>query len=236
MRDALVMTTVRRSLEVSAGDWIAERLVRDWSKTVPAGAVAPAGFDRLVRVFHPAGDDNPRTWAEVAAEQGRVMHPLAQWCGIYPPFDGTSWTSEVDPESGSMPPTVQEAILEHCPAAADVFYAVWVGFGFWEEADHGPTVRGRGGHRLFTGPKAVLSTWPGMERTWRKQSANLIWPPDRSWCIATDIDWDSTLVAGDSALAEALLSDPRLEAAEVAHTDDLSWSGDHLNPRPPWLD
>lgn len=226
---------VKRSFAVSEGDWIHERLTRDSSVTVPAGAVVPGGFERVVRVFHPAGDDNPRTWAEVAAEQGRVMHPLAQWCGIYPPFNGTSWTSEVDPQSGSMPPAIQEAVLEHCPATGDVSYAVWVGFGSWAEADDGPTVRGRGGYRLFTGPKAVLSTWPGMESPW-EQSANLVWPPDRTWCIATDIDWDTTLVAGDSGLAEALLADPRLETAEVAYTDDLSWRGDRVNPKPPWLD
>ena len=90
------------------------------------------------------------------------------------------------------------------------------------------------GYRLFAGPKQVLTTWPGMAPRW-EQSANLIWPPDHSWCIATDIDWDSTLVAGGSTLADALLAEPRLETVEVSYEDDLSWLGDRINPTPAWL-
>ena len=226
------MDTVRRIFSVSDGDWIDDRLIKGWKYEVPAGAVVPTGFDRVVRVFHPAGDG--RTWAQVAAQEGRHMHALAQWCGIYPPFNGGR-SSEVDPDEGSIPAAVQEGILEHCPVTGDVFYAVWVGLGFWEQPDDGPTMRGRGGYRLFTGPKKVITTWPGMEPPW-EQSANLIWPPDHAWCIATDIDWDSTLIAGDATLADALLTDQRLEAVEVNYMDDLSWFGDRLNPTPEWLE
>jgi hypothetical protein len=67
------------------------------------------------------------------------------------------------------------------------------------------------------------------------QSANLVWPPDRSWCVAAEIDWDSTLVAGTAATCAAILADPRLEAFEVDYGDDLSWFGDTVNPRPDWL-
>ena len=224
------MTILRRVDDVSEGDWIQDRL-EDWKDGVPAGAVVPTGFERVVRVLHPSGDG--RTWAEVAAQAGPVMHPLAQWCGIYPAFNGGR-SSDVDPEEGSMPPSVQHAVLEHCPATGDLFYAVWVGFGSWEGPDDGPTMRGRGGYRLFAGPKQVLTTWPGMTPPWQ-QSANLIWPPDHSWCIATDIDWDSTLVAGAPTLADRLLADPRLEAVEVRYEDDLSWLGDRVNPIPHWL-
>lgn len=227
------MKAPQRTLDVSAGDWINDRLLQGRRDEVPVGAVAPTGFERVVRVLHPAGGN--RSWAQVAAEQGRVMHPLAQWCGIFPAFNGHARSGDLDPDEGSMPPAVQEAILDHCPANGDLFYAVWVGWGFWEDPDDGPTMRGRGGYRLFTGPKAVVTTWPGMEPAWQ-QSACLIWPADRSWCIATDIDWDSTLVVGDSTLADALMADERLEAVEVAYEDDLSWLGDRVNPRPAWLE
>jgi hypothetical protein len=89
-------------------------------------------------------------------------------------------------------------------------------------------------YRLFAGDKAAHTTWPGMDPFW-PQSANLIWPADRSWCIATEIDWDSTLVACAAGVADALLSDRRLEAFEVRYDDDLSWCGDTVNPRPAWL-
>jgi hypothetical protein len=57
----------------------------------------------------------------------------------------------------------------------------------------------------------------------------------RLGCIATEIDWDSTFVAGPHSVAGGILSDSRLEAFEVAYDDDLSWYGDTTNPRPEWL-
>ena len=56
----------------------------------------------------------------------------------------------------------------------------------------------------------------------RTQSANMIWPPNHEWFIATDIDLDSTLVAGPDSLAAALLADSRLETFEMGYDDDLT--------------
>lgn len=89
-------------------------------------------------------------------------------------------------------------------------------------------------YRLFAAGKAAVTQWPGMDPGW-PQSANLIWPPDHSWCIVTEIDWDSTLVACSGEVADALLADRRLEAFDVAYDDDLSWHGDTVNPVPAWL-
>jgi hypothetical protein len=87
---------------------------------------------------------------------------------------------------------------------------------------------------LFATTNAAVMTWPGMAPAW-PQSANMIWPKDHSWCIATEIDWDSTLVAGPQAVVDAILGDTRLEAFAVGYDDDLSWHGDTVNPRPAWL-
>ena len=67
-------------VEGSTGDWIRPRLLPWGRHGCPAGAVVPTGFDRIVRVLHPAGDG--RTWAEVAATNDRVMHGLVQWACI----------------------------------------------------------------------------------------------------------------------------------------------------------
>jgi hypothetical protein len=67
------------------------------------------------------------------------------------------------------------------------------------------------------------------------QSANLVWPKNHSWCVATEIDWDSTLVAGSAAMTRALLADRRIETFPVDYRDDLSWFGDTINPSPPGL-
>lgn len=96
------------------------------------GTALPTGFDRVVRVRHPAGDG--RTWVQVAASSGRQVHPGAVGKHRAAHFDGSGRSGDVDPEEGSIPPESLAAILEHCPTDHDVTYAVWVGF-----EDPGPT-------------------------------------------------------------------------------------------------
>lgn len=234
-RDHAFMSEPRRLPDVSSGLWVNDRLLEHRLPGCQVGTVVPTGFDHAVRVLHPAGDG--RTWGEVAAAHGRKVHPMVQWGSIAPHFDGTGRSGDVDPEEGSIPADTLAAILEHCPTDHDVTYGVWVGFGSW--ADRGnerALLPGWGGrdYLLFEAPKAPLTSWPGMDQMW-PQSANLIWPQERSWCIATEIDWDSTLIAGSFAVTQAILADERLEAFEVAYDDDLSWHGDQINPRPKWL-
>ena len=61
------------------------------------------------------------------------------------------------------------------------------------------------------------------------QSPSLWWPADRAWFVGTEIDLDSTLVAGSRELVDALLAHPDLEALEVGPDDSLSWTADELN-------
>jgi hypothetical protein len=48
----------------------------------------------------------------------------------------------------------------------------------------------------------------------------MLWPEDRAWVMASEIDWDSTIVAGSRSLVDAVLADVRLEAFEV-HEDSV---------------
>lgn len=61
-------------------------------------------------------------------------------------------------------------------------------------------------------------------------SPNLIWPEDRACFVASEIDFDSTLVGGSRKLARWILEDRRLEAFEVAPDDLLTWDADKINP------
>lgn len=49
-----------------------------------------------------------------------------------------------------------------------------------------------------------------------RQTANLWWPSDHSWCVATEIDLPWTYVGGSADLVAAVVSDPRLEALVVS--------------------
>jgi hypothetical protein len=84
---------------------------------------------------------------------------------------------------------------------------------------------------LFHGPlRAALSIGHQVTSDWRlPQSPSLLWPADRSWLLATEIDFDSTLVAGSAELVEELLQATRLEAWPVGIDDDLTIDGDRIN-------
>jgi hypothetical protein len=70
---------------------------------------------------------------------------------------------------------------------------------------------------------ATMTQWP-----WR-QSPNLWWPADRAWCVATEIDFDSTVVGGSRGLVDQILASGRLEAWEVTTDDRLDSLGDVAN-------
>jgi hypothetical protein len=69
------------------------------------------------------------------------------------------------------------------------------------------------------------------ERFWR-EAPNLIWPADRAWFLATEYDFDSTLLGGSRELIDAILTAPDLEAWEVDGEVSLQADADELNPVP----
>ncbi|HKE69717.1 MAG TPA: hypothetical protein VKB55_10710 [Nocardioidaceae bacterium] len=61
------------------------------------------------------------------------------------------------------------------------------------------------------------------------QSPNQWWPQDHAWCVASEIDLDSTVVAGSDDLIGEITAHPDLEAFAVGSTDDLTYDGDKIN-------
>jgi hypothetical protein len=56
-----------------------------------------------------------------------------------------------------------------------------------------------------------------------------VWPADRSWVVNTDYHLDSTYVACDEDLAEAILADPTLEALPVSRDTRVDDGADRIN-------
>ena len=65
-----------------------------------------------------------------------------------------------------------------------------------------------------------------------EQSANLWWPDDRAWFVATDIDLMTTYVGGSAACIADLVSAAGLEAAVVPVDQRVTWDADTVNPLP----
>lgn len=58
---------------------------------------------------------------------------------------------------------------------------------------------------------------------------NLFWPRDRAWCVGTEIDFDSTLVAGSHPLIAELTQNPTLECWPIDPNASLTSGSDELN-------
>lgn len=112
-----------------------------------------------------------------------------------------------------------------------------------DEVSRGPRLRlPDRDHVLFRGTLAELAD-PGWEERvpWRDsspsefgqpataESPSLIWPADRAWVFASEVDYDSTIVGGSAALIRALRADPRLESLPLREGADLSWDADEVN-------
>ena len=74
---------------------------------------------------------------------------------------------------------------------------------------------------LFKGP---LSLAAGHMR-----GPNLWWPDDRSWCVASEIDFPYTYVGGPAALIQEILADPNLEALPAALGHGITAFSDKVN-------
>ncbi len=70
---------------------------------------------------------------------------------------------------------------------------------------------------------------PWVDETRWAQSPSILWPDDHAWVLATEIDFDSTLVAGSTALIRELVHTPGIEALPLRTDADLTWDGDRVN-------
>ena len=65
------------------------------------------------------------------------------------------------------------------------------------------------------------------------QSPSLLWPEDRSWVMVTEIDFDSTIVAGSPGLVAELIADPNIEALQINEGAGLTQDADDVNRTQP---
>lgn len=76
-------------------------------------------------------------------------------------------------------------------------------------------------HRLYSAAITEFTDpeWPSRapwaDAVGDAHSPNILWPADHAWVLVTEVDYDSTIVAGSRALMGALLASPGIEALEV---------------------
>jgi len=225
--------------DLSPATWVAEALRDQLPGTV--AALAPPVFAAYARVFHPAvryaGDDDVDvSWAEVAAANAAVAHPLMEWGSITGSMDffgedNQSPLWDDAPAMGHLPEQVAArlaAVLRrHTTTPQDCWFGLFTG---WGHGFAGPELHlgGRGFH-LLRGPVELAATNLVPEPS--SQSANAWWPADRAWFVATDVDLVTTYVGGSAALVGELLT-AALECAPAKASQATTYDADTVNPLP----
>lgn len=225
--------------DVTPGRWIAEAVRDDFT----VASLVPPVFEAYARVFHPPArfddlEDIDVTWAEVAAANGTVAHPAMEWgsiTGLMEFFSDADQSPlwDMAPAQGHLPVQIAGRLVEvlgrHTTTPGDCWFGVWNGFADLVAA--GPTMAvPRREYWLIRGPLALAAQNLAPEPA--EQSANLWWPGDRSWAVATDIDQVSTHVGGSAGCIAELLAHPGLEAVQVPVSQGITWDTDTVNPLP----
>jgi hypothetical protein len=236
--------------DVTAARWIADALRDD----ATVGSLVPPVFEAYARVFHPAvrypdddwlpddeaepAPDEDVTWAEVAAFNGRTAHPAMEWASIT-----GSWVFRASedqpglwndaPAEGHLPVPVATrlaAVLRRFTTTPeDCWFGLWDGFGHTPATELTLALPSRE-YWLLRGAVDLAATNLADEPA--EQSANLWWPADRAWFVATDIDLMTTYVGGSTACIAGLLAAGGLEAAQVPSDQRTTWDADGVNPPP----
>ena len=225
--------------DVAVGVWISS--ARRRAETGTVAALLPATFEAYARVLHPAvryaGDDDIEvTWAEVAAHNGTMAHPLMQWHALtrgrvesQPPV----WDD--GPSEGHLPVGVAArlcgVLARHTATPDRCHLGRCDGFGYdLPDPETPPRLLLRGGHDVVLVRGAVSDAVRNLAPEPHEQSANLWWPDDQAWCVVTDLDLRSTYVGGSAACVAELLVTPGLETVPASPGDRVAV--DPLNPVP----
>jgi hypothetical protein len=220
--------------DVEPARWIRDRL-HPFAQDVDS--LVPEGFDDHARVFHPANrDGHPVTWRGIAEATGRKVHAEMQFGNIAGAWRESPrrdlWTSP--PATGRLPPDLARELVavlrSQTTTPQRCWFAVWEGWGGLKPGtprfDH-PNRR----YYLALGTVDDAASTVYVPQ-WVHQSASMWWPEDRAWFVATEVDLDSTYLAGTNACVDAVLAHPRIEALRARLSDGITIASDGLNPMP----
>jgi hypothetical protein len=194
--------------DVSPADWIVASEVA-WQQLVGFGPAGFAAYARVRFIPDPVREGQPE--------------------------------SEADPDASPDEVDQWRALLQLLAAGTgdpdDCYFGLWEGWGFPESARRWPTFGVPRGARiparsyfLFHGSLLEAKVWgggaPANAGIWgppefsRGGAPAFVWPSDRTWCVAADIDPHWTGIGASVPVIERLVDDPRLDAIEADPADE----------------
>lgn len=238
------MTQLVRASDVAAAGWIVAD-VKTFGESV--FSLLPSGFSAYVRVFHPAqrqvsGDELTLVrWTDIASANGTQVSPAMQLNAlarevVRSQHHAQPGVYDVAPRVGSLPAELAtplaDVLARHTGTPEQCWFAVWNGFGATRaDVRSAPTflLPAREYH-LLVGP-----VWAAVESALdppSDQSPNLWWPDDRAWCVATEIDLNTTYVGCNETCRAKILTAPGLEALPIDPRAGIDWRSDPVNAWP----
>lgn len=230
--------------DIRPARWLTERL-RGFADDV--GSLVPDTFAAYARVFHPAHNGGELvSWAKIARVNRKTVHPQMQFTRLLgyasryvSGYRNTqSGLFDEAPKVGTLPPdtaaSLAQTLARHTTTTDLCWFAVWHGYGDLDPAFHDqPTFAlPQREYHLARGPLAGASQTLA-PNTIGHRSANLWWPDDHAWCVATEIDLDSTYLGASVACINELLASSELEVVRLDVTAGITADSDRLNPAPP---
>lgn len=225
------------------------------------GGLVPQGFAAYARIFHPGyaqflrwTDGVPACeregklrWRELARLRGTVSHPLMQWREVLAgPLDlergRDGWQYE-DAWLGGLPEdefaSVIALLARHTQDPARCTAGLWEGWGSLSEELGGDPLSWPSlelpnrNYLLFDAALDAFADagWP-VHGSWPSaQAPNQLWPEDHGWFLASDVDFDSTVVGGSRELIDALVACRDIEALHLPANASLAADADTVNGR-----
>ncbi|MXW21166.1 MAG: hypothetical protein F4Z95_10215 [Gammaproteobacteria bacterium] len=145
---------------------------------------------------------------------------------------GDAWIG--GPDEGSLSPDLArslQVVLATATGKPDsCWFGIWDGYGHLTESQREAPAIATPARRwhLFRGPLNAIDQ--SFFDDSGHLSANLLWPEDRSWCVATDIDAEATYVGGSEELVAEVLANADLEAERVSPDRRVASLRDVLQP------
>ena len=211
--------------DTTPADWVVAGL-RGFAESVES--IVPAGFASYLRVFHPAyrrGVDSirPVRWAEVAAANHKSAHVgmqfdlLIESDDLYN-FEPQPGVFDDPPQVGSLPREQIERLVpvlaRHTATPRACWFASWEGWGdIRADVASAPKFHvPQRSYHLVAGPIEAANESVNEHS---EQSASLWWPDDHAWCVATEIDFNTTYIGSDETCRDEIARLPDVEAFAV---------------------
>ena len=222
------MSRIKPATSTHAADWLQNRMV-GFADNVDS--IVPTGFERYVRILHPAyvsaGDElTPISWKRVADSAGQPLNKASHWHQLIAQVPEDQQGLYVEPSEGTLDNALFEELINilksHSDKPDNAWFGVWEGYDYkLPFVDEAPKISV--GDRHFN---LLNGSLDDASESFCKgpffQSANMVWPDDNQWFLASEIDLKSTYLAGSSEVLQDVLKGFSGDVFEVDATDDIT--------------